>query len=44
MSEEQLSPRRAVKLALYYLAIIAMIMILHGHGGFTTPKFIYQGF
>lgn len=31
-------------LTLYYLAIILAILALHGQTGFTTPKFIYQGF
>jgi hypothetical protein len=44
MSVKEASPWRAVWLALYYLGIILAILALHGHGGFTTPKFIYQGF
>ncbi len=35
---------RVVFLTLYYLAIIAGLIIMYGRGNFTTPKFIYQGF
>ncbi len=38
------SPWRAVYLALYYSAIIAVIILLHSQSSFSTPKFIYQGF
>lgn len=46
MNEEIPSPSsaRVLWLTLYYLAIIAGIIVLHSQGGFTTPKFIYQGF
>ncbi len=35
---------RVVFLTLYYLAIIAGLIIMYGRGNFSTPKFIYQGF
>jgi len=35
---------RVVFLTLYYLAIIAGLIIMYGRGNFTTPKFVYQGF
>jgi hypothetical protein len=35
---------RVIGLALYYLAILIAIIVLHGRGGLETPKFIYQGF
>ncbi len=35
---------RVVLLTLYYLAIIAGLIIMYGRGNFSTPKFIYQGF
>jgi hypothetical protein len=44
MNANQPPPKRALRTTLYYLAIIAAITWLHGRGGFTTPKFIYQGF
>ena len=31
-------------LTLYYLAVIAAVILLHGQGDFSTPPFIYQGF
>ena len=31
-------------LTLYYLAIIAGLIIMYGRGDFSTPKFVYQGF
>jgi len=31
-------------LTLYYLAILAGLIIMYGRGNFTTPKFVYQGF
>ena len=33
-----------ILLTLYYLVIIAGLLILYGKGDFSTPKFIYQGF
>lgn len=44
MSAIEASPWRAMWLALYYVGILLAIFVLHGQGGFTTPKFIYQGF
>ena len=35
---------RALLLLLYYLAIIAGLVLLYGRGNFTAPKFIYQEF
>lgn len=36
--------RSVILLALYYLAILLAVIILHGRGGMDTPQFIYQGF
>ena len=35
---------RGIFLVLYYLAIIAGLILLYGKGDFSTPEFIYQGF
>ena len=35
---------RAAALTLYYLAIIAALILLYGRGDFSTPPFVYQGF
>jgi hypothetical protein len=35
---------RVVGLTLYYLAVIAALVVLYGRGNFSTPRFIYQGF
>ena len=35
---------RTTLLTLYYLAIIAGLIIMYGKGDFSTPKFVYQGF
>ena len=35
---------RVLWLVVYYTLVLAGICALHGQGGFTTPKFIYQGF
>ena len=35
---------KTILLTLYYLAIIAGLIIMYGKGDFSTPKFIYQGF
>lgn len=35
---------RVVWLVVYYTLVIIGIYVLHGQGGFSTPKFIYQGF
>jgi cytochrome bd-type quinol oxidase subunit 2 len=34
----------AAALTLYYLAIIAALILLYGRGDFSTPAFVYQGF
>ncbi len=31
-------------LGLYYLAILAGLILLYGKGNFSTPPFVYQGF
>ena len=33
-----------VLLVLYYLAIVATLIVMYGRGDFSTPPFIYQGF
>jgi hypothetical protein len=35
---------RVVALTLYYLAIIAALILLYGRGDFSTPPFVYQDF
>jgi hypothetical protein len=35
---------RVALLALYYLGIIAGLVLLYGQGDFSTPAFVYQGF
>jgi hypothetical protein len=35
---------RVLLLTLYYLAIIAGLIVMYGRGNFSTPKFVYQGF
>ncbi len=35
---------RTAGLALYYLAILAGLIVLYGRGDFSTPSFVYQGF
>ncbi|MDB6174607.1 MAG: D-Ala-teichoic acid biosynthesis protein [Chthoniobacteraceae bacterium] len=35
---------RVALLTLYYLAIIAGLVVLYGRGNFSTPPFVYQGF
>ncbi len=35
---------RTLLLVLYYLLIIAGLLILYGKGDFSTPPFVYQGF
>ena len=35
---------RMILMVLYYLAILAGLVILYGKGNFSTPSFIYQGF
>jgi len=31
-------------LTLYYLGVIAGMIVLYGRGDFSTPSFVYQGF
>jgi len=39
------NPRlRVAVLTLYYLAIVAGLIVLYGRGDFSTPSFVYQGF
>ena len=35
---------RGGALTVYYLAILAGLILIYGRGDFSTPKFIYQGF
>jgi hypothetical protein len=35
---------RRVLLVLYYIAVIAGLIVLYGRGDFSTPPFVYQGF
>lgn len=35
---------RFALLVLYYLAIIAALLLLYGRGDFSTPPFVYQEF
>ena len=35
---------RIALLTLYYLAIIAGLIVMYGEGNFTPPDFVYQGF
>jgi D-Ala-teichoic acid biosynthesis protein len=35
---------RVVVLTIYYLAILAGLILLYGKGDFSTPPFVYQGF
>lgn len=35
---------RGVGLTLYYLAIIAALILLYGGRHYTPPPFVYQGF
>ena len=35
---------RGMALTLYYLALIAALILMYGGGHFTPPPFIYQGF
>jgi len=39
------NPRlRVAVLTLYYLAIIAGLIVIYGRGDLSTPPFVYQGF
>jgi hypothetical protein len=31
-------------LILYYLGVIAGLILIYGRGDFSTPPFVYQGF
>ena len=42
-SQQIFQPRFAL-LVLYYFAIIAVLFVLYGRSGFSTPPFLYQGF
>jgi hypothetical protein len=35
---------RLALLALYYLGLIAALLVMYGRGNFDTPEFVYQGF
>ena len=35
---------RGLLLTLYYLGIIAGLILIYGRGDFSTPAFVYQGF
>jgi len=35
---------RLLMLILYYIGVIAGLVIMYGRGDFSTPPFIYQGF
>ena len=38
-------PRAQVTLtAIYYIAIIAALLVMYGRGNFETPEFVYQEF
>ena len=38
-------PRTQVAMTtLYYLAIIAALLVMYGRGNFETPEFVYQEF
>lgn len=41
--EERFWLRQAL-LSLYYLLILAALIVMYGQGNFSTPDFIYQGF
>jgi hypothetical protein len=44
-SQWSADPRvRFVGLTLYYLGILAGLILLYGRGDFSTPPFVYQGF
>ncbi|MBV8716446.1 MAG: teichoic acid D-Ala incorporation-associated protein DltX [Chloroflexi bacterium] len=38
------SHTRTGVLALYYLAILLVLLLLYGSGNFSAPEFVYQGF
>ena len=35
---------RVAALALYYVAVLAGLILIYGRGDFSTPSFVYQGF
>jgi len=35
---------RYILITLYYLAIVAGLILMYGKGDFSTPPFVYQGF
>jgi len=35
---------RVLAVTIYYLAIIAALIVIYGRGDFSTPSFVYQGF
>ena len=35
---------RFIALTIYYLGILVALVVLYGHGNFSTPPFIYQNF
>lgn len=35
---------RVALLTLYYLALIAALLVMYGRGKFDTPEFVYQEF
>ena len=43
-SHESHQALRFLALTLYYLGIIAGLILLNGRGDFSTPSFVYQGF
>ncbi len=43
-NEKPAGQKRVIWLALYYFAILVVVIYLHGRSGLATPSFIYQGF
>jgi hypothetical protein len=35
---------RVALLTLYYLGVIATLLVMYGRGNFDTPEFVYQEF
>ena len=35
---------RRLLLVLYYLSVIALLIMKYGRGDYSTPPFVYQGF
>lgn len=35
---------RIIARTAFYVAIIGALLVLYGHGDFSTPPFLYQGF